>query len=976
VSSRPESDAWPLYDGRRFLIAAGAAIYEHLPPEVQLPSVEGDLEAICDLFESLNAVRVLGDVSQNVRQREFEEHLHRWLRQRGRTSTDALIFYYSGHGADGEDGRHYLYATDTEEDFLATTAIQTEKIVELLAGSKLRHLLVLLDTCYAGQGGEDLVAAALRAARRKTENSHTRDEAGLWFIAASRRREEAEEGAFVQALVSAIGNDSLGGARQQYLDVGAVVRAVNLELGQRGFQQRVVANAIDFTAECLALPNPRYRPGTREGISVAEQRDLIIHWDPKARGAISEADPGWYFSGRSQALNDLANWLTARKPSHNMIVVTGGPGSGKSAVLSRLATLSDPVYRVQMPAEELVRAKALPRHAISAAILAKGKTMSEVVVEIARVAHVDADNPRELLSTLRARHEEGRLRRMALVVDALDEATEPDIIATDLLTPLANAAAAEGFKIRLIVGTRSELLRALGDVEVIDLDKEPYLDPEAIIEYVERCLLAGGNPMSASPYRDQPELARQAAIAIAEKAGHTFLVARIFVNRFVHARKPVDITDSAWHERPAGIEEAFEQDLARLGTAREWARDLLTPLAYSEGAGLPWEDIWPSVASRVSGRQYYDDDIRRLLTIAGSYITERLEHERSAYRLYHEAFAEYFREPDQELGVQYAITDALREITPAFAHVNRKDWRLAHPYIRAHLASHAAAAGRLDELLTDPAYLAVTEPVRLGRLLGEWRTHEARQAAQVYSLARRWLRSNSAAENASYIEMFARCEEATALASGLAEFDVGQVWRVSWAHWRRKERSWLIGLHRGSVAAATINKYRGRLALVTAGRDGTVRRWDLATGSAIGGPMTGHRGRVRSVVVGDRDGQPIIVSGGEDGTIRRWDLATGRAIGEPLTGHRGWVRSVVVGDRDGQPIIVSGGHDGTVRRWDLTSGAVIEGFLFRHRRDPVHALAVGQLAGRQIVVGGGQRGDLQCWDLVTGRDFGEPRATA
>jgi WD40 repeat protein len=38
------------------------------------------------------------------------------------------------------------------------------------------------------------------------------------------------------------------------------------------------------------------------------------------------------------------------------------------------------------------------------------------------------------------------------------------------------------------------------------------------------------------------------------------------------------------------------------------------------------------------------------------------------------------------------------------------------------------------------------------------------------------------------------------------------------------------------------------------------------------------------------DGRTLIVSGADDRTVRRWDAATGEAVGDPLTGHTGLVR--------------------------------------------------------------------------------------
>ena len=65
---------------------------------------------------------------------------------------------------------------------------------------------------------------------------------------------------------------------------------------------------------------------------------------PASRG-IEIGEAGWYFSGRTRILSQLVDWL--RNSEHGLVVVTGPAGSGKSAVMGRLATLSDPAYRVE-----------------------------------------------------------------------------------------------------------------------------------------------------------------------------------------------------------------------------------------------------------------------------------------------------------------------------------------------------------------------------------------------------------------------------------------------------------------------------------------------------------------------------------------------------------------------------------------------------------------------------------------------------
>lgn len=101
-----------------------------------------------------------------------------------------------------------------------------------------------------------------------------------------------------------------------------------------------------------------------------------------------------------------------------------------------------------------------------------------------------------------------------ILVDAVDEAADPDRLIVDALEPLASASGRT--KIRLPAGTRrggdDGLLRLLGESAVVlDLESVANLDAQGIEEYVRRTLTAEEGPQIAAPYRDRPELA--AAVA-------------------------------------------------------------------------------------------------------------------------------------------------------------------------------------------------------------------------------------------------------------------------------------------------------------------------------------------------------------------------------------------------------------------------------------------------------------------------------
>lgn len=133
----------------------------------------------------------------------------------------------------------------------------------------------------------------------------------------------------------------------------------------------------------------------------------------------------------------------------------------------------------------------------------------------------------------------------------------------------------------------------------------------------------------------------------------------------------------------------------RLGSQAERVRDLLRPLAFAEGQGLPWEDIWAPLASGIAAVAYTDDDLRWLRHHAGSYVVEATEANRSAYCLYHPALAEHLREGTDGTAVHQAFIHVLRSRVSLNPDGSR-DWTRAHPCTLRHLATHCAlrSAGR------------------------------------------------------------------------------------------------------------------------------------------------------------------------------------------------------------------------------------------------------------------------------------------
>jgi hypothetical protein len=192
---------------------------------------------------------------------------------------------------------------------------------------------------------------------------------------------------------------------------------------------------------------------SRAAAGLVADREFGAHWDPRARGVASASDPGWYFAGRTRALRELVTWLGDLDLDHRARVVTGDPGSGKSAVLSRLVTLADQQVRQDVPEAVLVDAPAgtVPSvGAIDVAIHARNKTLADVLTTLAMAfgfvepdAGVTAATPdqliKELIDQLLARP-----HRRVVVVDALDEATDPEQLTAGLLQPLLGLTRFDG----------------------------------------------------------------------------------------------------------------------------------------------------------------------------------------------------------------------------------------------------------------------------------------------------------------------------------------------------------------------------------------------------------------------------------------------------------------------------------------------------------------------------------------------------
>ncbi|KAB2352598.1 ATP-binding protein [Actinomadura rudentiformis] len=74
--------------------------------------------------------------------------------------------------------------------------------------------------------------------------------------------------------------------------------------------------------------------------AAAAELDWSGHFAPRARGVEYPTERGSYFVGRQRAISELTEWLTSAGHTWRSVVVTGAPGSGKSALLGHLLSRS------------------------------------------------------------------------------------------------------------------------------------------------------------------------------------------------------------------------------------------------------------------------------------------------------------------------------------------------------------------------------------------------------------------------------------------------------------------------------------------------------------------------------------------------------------------------------------------------------------------------------------------------------------
>ena len=398
-----------------------------------------------------------------------------------------------------------------------------------------------------------------------------------------------------------------------------------------------LSQTVDFSTHGFnlpVLPNPLYA-GEREWTP-----RIVEHLLQAARGGAGVEEMS-AFTGRRTEVDRVVSWVRSAKPG--LHVVTGPPGTGKSAVVGRVVSWSIPDERARLLAEGVERPDEDPgERSVTVNVHARAVTTDRLAALLDEQmrgagflsASETARTPKRLVAAVAAAGEVP-----VVVVDGLDE-SGPECfgIAREIVMPLARHAC-------VVVATREardaggqSLLGLLDpDRKGLDLGTSEAVSSglQAQREYVVKRL------SGASPAMDPAKVAALVVKRNAREPNAPFVLARLVTDRLL--QQPVDTSSKGWQKRvAASLGEAMSADLEDMDRPLV-ARQALTALTWAAGGGFPITE-WATAAGAIGHESAVTElDLTAVLGALGQYILQDAEGGEAVYRLAHASLAEALR---------------------------------------------------------------------------------------------------------------------------------------------------------------------------------------------------------------------------------------------------------------------------------------------------------------------------------------------
>ena len=633
-------------------IGIGVAEYDDAATFHPLPGAVGEIEQVGAM---LPGDRYQTRTLPNPTWAQVQEALDQWLPPDGLAPGGSLLLLWAGHGESRPEGLH-LIARNVRAN--QSVKISETQLIGPAVHSGAAQILIILDTCYAGAG---VMPALDLSDKIQQEMPPSGGDGNRWvgIVASAQNLEPARDGVFAQRLLKLLREGpSDPGLRLRWSVHNALIRGDDLiDALQKEWDASVTGQkpkVVQSGSAWFMFPNPLHQPEAPDRLSGY----LLI----AARG-VEPGESGDYFTGRIAPLRTIVDWLNERRPG--VMVVTGPPGAGKSALLGRICRWSDPAQRALLLAER-GNSPAEPdpgANAVQGWIELHGLSVDQAAARIDALLiergllPPDPAGPRRSPALCQALCQQGIWP--TLVLDGLDEAGSAAWdIAENLIRPLAERAL-------LLVGTRElagrprspemadanappekSLIQSIGAAHLLDLGTADLQAQtrEDVRDYIVKRLAGKSTVM------DPERVARVWIERMPADDEGAFLLASLVTAHLRDA--PLDTARPGWEDQlDQGVDTAFDRALTRLPALERQghelpgaARELLTALAWAYGAGFP-DDVWPVAASALATSciEYTREDVYELLGLARRWVVESGESGRAVYRLAHQRLARHLR---------------------------------------------------------------------------------------------------------------------------------------------------------------------------------------------------------------------------------------------------------------------------------------------------------------------------------------------
>jgi WD40 repeat protein/KaiC/GvpD/RAD55 family RecA-like ATPase len=697
--------------------------------------------------------------------------------------------------------------------------------------------------------------------------------------------------------------------------------------------------------------------------TLAQDAEAVRHWRPRARGVSTDAEQGFRFRGRHAALTAVVDWITAPGVDRRQVLlVTGSPGVGKSAVLGRVVTTADTDLAASLPDNDTA-VRAQPG-SVACAVHARDKTAVEVAAEIATAASARLpQQAKELPNLLREALEKDDRGRFNVVIDAVDEAASPEQARLIMQTAIAVAETCADVNVRVVVGSRriddaGDLLAPFDSaLKIIDLDWPEFFAREDLVAYALATLQLVGAERPTSPYRDA-QVATALAHRIADIARGNFLIAGLVARSHgLHDHVAVGVEQLRY---TTTVETALREYLSRLQGVQEVpAQALLTALAYADSPGLTLP-LWQSVVQAMTGTRVATQRLYRFArSAAANFLVESSDVSSSSgsFRLFHQALNEALRR--HRARVASPIHDE-RAIARALIQAADGQWETAPDYALRSLPGHAARGGIIDELLQDDAYPLYADLRRLVPAAQAAHSTAGRARARLLRKTPQAL----AAPPAERVALLSVTEAREQLGSSYRQRKEPASYRALWAIGAPHAEDIVLEGHTAWINALCAVPVGDQTLLASASNDGTIRLWNTETGETVR-VLAGHNGPVRALACCDSgSGHPLLASAGRDHSIRLWHPLTGTTV-RVLAGHTALLNALCTVQMGEHTLLASASNDGTIRLWNTAIGTTVR--LLAGHNGPVRALACVPNGAQTWLASAGTDGTIRLWDAATGQ---------